>query len=513
MRPRSKAIVLVGLAWLIARADATPAAQTPSVSQRLERLASEATYFATRDILSNRWSERRWPTHLLLEQEHVLAELRSVAGERAALQALLRHGDPKVRTLALGALFIREDPRDLPLIAQLMQDRATTLPRLGMSGRSEAPLPLAEFVTPQTVGDVAQAMIRFYLEAAHRLFSGPPSGSRPDLPRAAFDQYWAARAHRERCASWFLVKAWRATRRTSPFQTQYEGDVRRVLAEISTLPPIERAWTLLYIRADLSVLSAVLPDEASVTVLQAVGPDGLMKLLRLEPAADDPDLQTNVQYTLSMVRFVLAHAPKLLRASDADAVVESARLYEQFQNNTEFLAAAARLRGMEDPMRAAESLKLAIRGVPLERMFGPTDQATLALALWQLRGADELAFLAEWFYTVRPFSDSPDVLATFLLNVEKDARPDLSLLLAAVVGDDRFDQVRWFHLRQILEIVNRTVPSPLVDQSTIYRFSSDRDAGHRNVHARWRQLLRQHFRTGSRLEAAAHAPAHDGQRD
>ena len=38
-------------------------------------------------------------------------------------QSLISHADAKVRTLALGALFVHEDPQDLPLIASLVDDK------------------------------------------------------------------------------------------------------------------------------------------------------------------------------------------------------------------------------------------------------------------------------------------------------------------------------------------------------------------------------------------------------
>ena len=50
-----------------------------------------------------------------------------MGGERDMLITLLGHPDPRIRTLALGALFIREDPQDLPLIARLKGDHAATV--------------------------------------------------------------------------------------------------------------------------------------------------------------------------------------------------------------------------------------------------------------------------------------------------------------------------------------------------------------------------------------------------
>jgi hypothetical protein len=76
---------------------------------------------------------------------------------------LLKHPDPKVRTLALGAIFQREDGRDLPLIASLINDSALTFPNLhNVIGSGGGPQPLSEFEDSQTVGYVAQAMLAFW---------------------------------------------------------------------------------------------------------------------------------------------------------------------------------------------------------------------------------------------------------------------------------------------------------------------------------------------------------------
>jgi hypothetical protein len=194
------------------------------------------------------------------------------------------------------------------------------------------------------------------------------------------------------------------------------------------------------------------------------------------------------------MQFILAHAPELLRPSDADAVVASAEAYRRMDNDTQFVAAAARLRGMDNVELAAESLKTEIKRIPGGRTLGPRDQSTLAFALWQMRGAAERAFLADWFYTALPFVSSPDALEYFLRDVEKENRPDTSLLLGALVGHARFEQMGWAPLSRILEMVNKTLPSPLVERNTIYRYlpASERP-DQREALAGWRRVLRKHF--------------------
>lgn len=475
----------------------------PSVQQRLERLAARTTHFATNDIVRNRWSERRWPAGLLDEQQNVLAELRAASGLLQVLQDLLRNPDPRVRTLALGALFIREDPRDLPLIAGLLGDRAPTFPRLSTSLDSRGgELPLSFFESEQTVGDVAQVMIGFYLASAFKVSTFGVGVELKDISVPAFETYWAERSSRARCASWFLVKMRRATRDTSPLQPQDEADVRRVLAEIDALPSAERAWTLLYVRVAQSQLAALVPNATMVTALKVVGPDALMKMLRRERISDDPDLLAPARPSwilphTSAVRFILAHAPELLRASDADAVLASVEGYHpgpNFEYQTEWIAASARLQGLLNPTAATQSLKAGIQRIQLTHIIGVKDQATLAFALWQMRGATERVYLTDWFYAA--LLRSPDE-QYFLRDIEKENRPDTSRLLGALVDDARFEQMGWSALSRILEMVNKTLSSPLVEQNTINRYSPpSQRPGQQETFAAWRRLLRQHF--GSR---------------
>jgi len=500
-------LLVLLLAPLVTGSRAAARDQVPSVQQRFERLAATASHFATDDIVRNTRGDGRWPEGLLEEQQNLLTDLSSTRDARKELQNLVHSPDPRVRTLALGALFIREDPRDLPLIAGLLGDSTETFRRLSRSMDSRGGrLPLSFFESRQTVGDVAQVMIGFYLASAYKVSAFGrelASGTElKDVSASMFERYWAERSGRTQCASWFLVRMRRATRDGSPLQPQYEADVRRVLAEIEALPPVDRAWTLLYVRQDQLQVSTLVSDAAMVTSLRAVGPDALMKVLRRERVSDDPDLVAPVRPSWILphtkaARFILAHAPELLRASDADAVLASLEGYPanpNFEYRTEWIAASARLRGLQNPATAAQSLKDAIQRIPLTHILGTADQRVLAFALWQMRGAAERRYLADWFYTALPFVRSPDALEYFLRDVEKENRPDTSLLLGALVGDTRFEQMGWAPLSRVLEMVNKTLPSALVDQNTINRYyPGSQRPDQQEALAGWRRLLRQHF--------------------
>ena len=143
------------------------------VRERLAKSAPQLTFFETAFLVSNRppLSTTRtpkgikralpalrdlytkvWPESLAQAHAHMLDELRSVGSSGEALAALLKDSDPQIRTLALGALFLREDAHDLPLIATLFTDNTPFGRFLTWWNRKFTVTPRA-----QTVGAVARA--------------------------------------------------------------------------------------------------------------------------------------------------------------------------------------------------------------------------------------------------------------------------------------------------------------------------------------------------------------------
>ncbi len=465
-----------------------PPPQPQSTAERLRLLAASTTHLATEDIVLNRWSEGRWPAETRREQEQLLAALRSMGKDRDALRAALGDASPRVRTLALAALFVREDPQDLPLIAALQKDPQPTFTALRENRRSDiGPFPLGEFESPQSVGDVAVRMIRSYVGAA--------------TETSSFEAYWAARGARQWCPSWILVRLQRATRLTTPMLPRYEADIARVRREIDALPPMERAWTLLYIWSHALNYPRYFPDSELIAALKHVGPDALMKLLRREPFSDNPDLRPELGDTLraamtrTMITVVLDHASDLLRASDADSVLAESRR-ERDSPEIVWFSATAQLRGLTDRGTAVSWLKERIGAIPSGRIGARSDQAFLATTLWRMRGAAERDYLTNWLYTALPEARLHLVHGPldFLRAIQKYRDGELPAILATIVRDPRFDGTDWGTLAEILKMVNRSRSTPLVETRTIH----DYDPGLRRpdeaaVLASWRSLLRRHI--------------------
>lgn len=156
-----------------------PADAKDTTQALLERMATNYSHFSLETVIKNRavrlWGVRtepppgasgpfvRKPHPLVAEQTRLLRELCSLDGDRPALAALLKHPDPKVRTLALGALFQREDGRDLPLIAGLIGDPELTFTNLHESMfQGGKPPPLKEVENALTVGQLAREMLAYW---------------------------------------------------------------------------------------------------------------------------------------------------------------------------------------------------------------------------------------------------------------------------------------------------------------------------------------------------------------
>jgi len=488
----------------IAPTAANPASNPDAVQAKVNSIAKHLSHFATRAIIVNRpLMEMEIPPKVFAEQAQLLADLKSLSHAPDELHRLLSDPDPKVRTIALGALFVREDPLDLPYFAKLIPDHAAAIPDLHNSMRASFPIvPTldSELEGPQTVGQVASAMIQFYLETAYVQLAVRANGH--PIPEAdlspAFESYWAERKDRAYCASWYLVKLERATRQTEPVPEGYWSEVDAVLAQINALPSPDREWTFLYalFGETLPGSQYVVRGAVLVYVAQAIGPADLMKFLQLKPFSTDPDLsftQADPRLFLPISGFILNHAPQLLRPSDSAVLRANAFNNPQhFQGSTsDWIAASDWLLGIENPARGAEQLKADFALFPpTSAPWSQREQKPLAVDLWRLSGAGEKKFLVDWFYGLSP-KQSPSLGQDFLRAVDADARTDTPELLTAIVADPRFDSSNWSVLAQLLESAGGGWSTPLIPKTEVYsympnQFHSDEAA----VFASWRNVLR-----------------------
>ncbi len=140
---------------------ATPKVQ--SVREKFEQIAVQLEFFESIPFLNNctnisAIAYENYPYFQLLNQ---VLDPEIAVTEIAALR---HHKNPKVRTLALAALFHRNDLRLLPLIVELSKDTAPTFPRhkAQQEGEGMTEWLLKSPLEKQSVGDVAKLMVEFY---------------------------------------------------------------------------------------------------------------------------------------------------------------------------------------------------------------------------------------------------------------------------------------------------------------------------------------------------------------
>jgi hypothetical protein len=495
--------IILGLALVLGCARTNCLGATDTVQAQFEQMAKTYGHFSLTVVIQNRplrlgtplEATKRGNNPLALEQLQLAQELRALSGDRKALAALLENPDPKVRTLALGAIFQREDGRDLALIATLINDPAPTFPNLHESMSSiGGARPMSELEDPQSVGHVAQAMLAFW-GVTH---NGRPVGMGPGnlegiyITTDDFAEYWKKYAVREYSASWFAVRMKRATRRTIPIQPEYQPDIQRVLAEMKALPLPDGAWIQLYVLApegwfEFEPSDLVARDDELVAMTKKLSPASLLCFLQRQKISDDPDLLMGKQNSefVRMSNFVLRHADQLLQAEDADTLLACENVERDASGvNPAWSIGAALLQ----PARADKILRDALAR---ETRTFELAAGELAGALWRIRGPAEMDFLVNWFYTVLPTPSEPVHQPVVLLwGVEAAARPDTKQVIRALVKDARFDSTDWESLKEMLKIVNAGRSTPLVSERDIYAAQPNGLLDERMVLPAWRNLFR-----------------------
>ncbi len=387
------------------------------------------------------------------------------------LRALLAHDDARVRTLALVALYDREDPRLLPDIFRLVGDEAPTFPALLPDSRAwltDPPLG-PERLREQTVGGLANAMLRPHLESAG--YSGDALGRDG---QDGFANYWKTRAGRSSSAGWWSVRLARAGHATSPTPQERYRAIRSLRAEIDELPEPDHTHVLLWLHGDAG--SDVLVSEGELVGLtQRLGPDNLIDILRRRIRSDDPDLQAREsRWPHDRMRlFVMQHATALLRPGDAQVLLDQE-------------AAELALPGFAGPLhtpwwaiasadlRPADAVGILTRA--RDRFMGQYDlpkRLELTEALWRLGGDSQAQAVVDWYYRelTRPQLNNGGVARTmdFLL---RTAGRDNRLLARTFIEDSRFDTLNWKSLEVLVKAMNDWSGTAIVSADDMARVYS-----------------------------------------
>jgi len=482
---------------LVFPAVAPLAAQAQTAEQQaLVALAPQVKFVCAADVILG----RKTPS-FVADSDHVhqMQALDNPAFKLEDLLPLLRHSDPKVRTLAIIALYDQGDARMLPAIAALADDQSPNyscpVPLALTTGMRVDPWPMRE----QKVGEFASAVVNEYLNAAGFHYG---IQSRPNYP--GFAGYWAARKDRPYSASWFEVRAGHAD----------AGALQAIRKEIAALPEPDRQWELLWVATRKLVNGEEqfwLASEAELLdACRQLGRERLLQMLAGHVASADPDLQLRYNKTSpyrSMVLFVLRHSDQLLNPEDAATLLT--RQDEAFAQEPTgavdpfvtpwWAIGAAQLDHQRAPLILHDAM------THFSGKYQGYDRAKIAIALWRLAGSSETKYLLDWFYSEPPCCGTTP-RDEFLSSVA--IAPHGRQWLAALVRDERFDTLDWSSLNQLATILDGWTNPPVIGEQrsearypdTPDRFATSREELEKKypketaellrVLARWRAQIR-----------------------
>jgi hypothetical protein len=432
----------ISRADLLSTTNASPAA-TPR--EAFERFAVRFKFIGVKELLYDRSEIYLADPAAMAEYLPALAEFRGRKDTSAEVIPLLEHPDAKVRVLAIMALYLKNEPHQtLPAIHNLVNDGAASFPdppvdqgRLWSSG-------IGPPHEPGTVGEVARAVIDFYLRR------------KPNLRCAGnFEEYWAARKHRTACAGWFSIQMLQATHGASPLSEDAILRIRHLRASLAGIPAEDRRWIMLELARGeyLEYGTSYLADRDELSRLcHQVGSETLRQMIQADPKATqrlplDPDLD------LAALRwFIVEHARDLLSPDDAEAVLQAGNPI-----------VAAELR----PAMASKWLR-----EPLANSTKKTQswgEAQTAAALWRICGPKEAEFLLDWYFESTPERGAfPSFRAAFIGNIASQARPDLRSFLVRLVSDPRLKRTGPDSTRQLVLTIQPWLARPLVPADELH---------------------------------------------
>lgn len=441
----------------------------PTAVAACEELARQISLLSTGDVLYDRLDVRAGDSELT-QNNLLLASLLASNHRVEDLRPLCQHADPKVRTLAIVALFASEDPHVLPDLAPLATDEAETFPgptpTAGIRGNS---------TVRQTVGDVARRALEVYLHSAGYWYGVAGANGHP-----GFDGYWAIRKDRTSCASWLAVRLARARQGSNPVPANRLSRAQALQKQVNALPEPDRYLDLLWMSLP-DRCDAFADEEDLLQAARSLGRERLLQILQRKVPTDDPDLQSRDDgpYPCQLVvAFVLEHAKSLLERKDGALLLECGRQERQstkrgldYRMLTPWWSiAAAELQ----PEKGNEILHEEFQRYPEGGSYTDAwNRSDLMSALWRVCGTSEEGFLVDRFYR-EPLEHQgvPTSRCKFLNSFTKDSSAPVRVLFAHVIADPRFDTLDWSSLKAMIAIVNSWTKQPVVS------LDETRDLGH-----------------------------------
>ena len=390
-----KALITFSIGFVLAILEPSrPISLAGDLMERAERAAAAIPWYDVGDAVYNR-QPRGGP-----DATKVIASLKILekpAPEPAArflvtgwtadeIRRLLKHENPKVRTLGLVLLYNLERVDVLPDIATLVEDDAETFPSpapisLVLPGRMPETWPMEK----TTVRKYAVAMIEFYCKHSAalselRLWQIKGEDLRKTL--AAF----AAKREPSLCTPALAVAMERATGGMSPIQNDRRARIEAVLSRLQQVSMPRRFFVAVavdfdrfrserYSRDYLLMLARQVPRDSRIAAISGKRP------------VDDPDLPLGTGGS-----YFLKHAADLFTQKDADLILQLGKT----QRSAEHAIAAATLR----QERAGTILTDELARFSGE--YEDMQRADLSVALARLASERTMPTAINYFYDERP---------------------------------------------------------------------------------------------------------------
>ncbi|TET33706.1 MAG: hypothetical protein E3J72_16120 [Planctomycetota bacterium] len=452
-----KSFMFVALSFVLLL-KATPC-NAGEAQDKFEQLAEKLMVFDASAFLYDRPSSALRGYPVGDRYEKYVAEISAIEAEVEELTELLKHSDPKVRTLALAALLAKEDPKLLPYIHSMVDDSAETFP----SPRS---LPAPRILTlnntsalpptnKQTVGQIARNWLNLYM-----IHAGFHNGPEDTAGKPGFKTYWAERKDRDYCASWFDVKLRRRGQSTSSTRKGRIEKIRNLRKQIDAIDGDDSAWILLLLFSENYGdygSQHLVSEKELIEICKKLGPEKLMLMLQRKIPTDDPDLQPrkwNDEPYKNMSRFVLQHAGKLLRKKDAPILLKC----EKFNRSHWWPIAAAHLLPENPSYFLHEAFKR------FSEDYQADYRAEMVYTIFKLVKKTETGFILDWFYTEEPQRGQySHCLAIFMRKAALIPGAKTRNLFAAIINDKRFGKLDWQSLDKLTKIINSWVDRPIID--------------------------------------------------
>lgn len=476
------------------------------------RLAKEVTFFPINSFIYDRDDFSFGPK--FPDDAPRYAKLKQLLSREQdsvlTLQNLLRDDDAKVRTLALAALFTKDDPHDfLPYLASSADNDAPTFD--GHSELSETWLQMTGIGPPQkeqTVGYIARKMLAFYMTRSgfYNGYDGCSGFNQEEVvlensptiryQRATgrepgFVEYWNERKNRIFCVSWFEAQFERAREGTSPIPDTAAPKFRALRERINKLPRDDRNWTILGLHAADDGF-ALWSEAEVVAACKELGDTKLMLMLQNRIPSDDPDLQLgasgNNGRVLRMREFVLKYASQLLRAKQANTLLTQETADRRGQNENSLISAAWAIAAAD--LRPAQSKTILYNAWKrFQGKYEGDERTNLVLALLDKGGNAEVDFAHQWIFKQpqQPYT-VPGTVGLLFGRMEDTKNKNSQALAAAVIADARLDTLNLKTLRELILLVNSWLPEPIASLQDMYPRNGE--AEEIALMAEWRQKLR-----------------------